>query len=161
MTKIVFLLVGILISANALAVGGGYRERRVGRVLFELKKNLSEAQQREVFQVWYDHGLGQEKAQTYSYEAVDSRRGRVSEEELAAKLMATGAVEFAEPDYLVPHARSFSDPYLRNEWHLGTINASRAWDISVGNSNVVVTVCSCLLEIPDRIFRAYLLTHRF
>lgn len=152
MTKILSLVVGVLITINAFADGGGYRERRPGHVLFQLKKGLTENQQREVFKIWNEAGLSQRGTQVYAFEQVATDKqmatteglrsgGFLTEEQIAERLKATGAVDFAEPDYLVYPVLSFTDPYIPSEWHLKTVRAFDAWNTTLGRSSVVVTVC--------------------
>lgn len=51
-------------------------------------------------------------------------------------------VEFAEPDYLIyPASTAPNDPLYNSEWHLSTINASSAWGVSTGNSQIILAVC--------------------
>ena len=147
MTKWFSLLVGMIFSFNAFAVGGGNgddavrRPRRPGHILFKLKNNLSEAEQRKVYELWMNYSLAQKKANVFAFEGFSQTQGVTSEEEFAEKLKATGAVQYAEPDYLVYPALSFSNPYIKYEWHLKTVKAQDAWDTTIGRSNVIVTVC--------------------
>jgi subtilisin family serine protease len=64
-----------------------------------------------------------------------------NEEEMANQLMATGAVEFAEPDYFLPPAMIPNDPMYVYEWHHPQIRSDLAWDVTQGSSNVLVAVC--------------------
>ena len=65
-----------------------------------------------------------------------------SEEEAAEMLLATGAVLFAEPDYLVaPDATTSNDPSLKSQWQHSKINSFGAWDTVTGNSSILVAVC--------------------
>lgn len=153
MTIKLSLVVGMFIGVNAFAVGGGnkaqeraqenarYRERRVGHVLFQLKTDLTENQQREVFRIWNESGLNKKDTAVFAFEKFDAKKEVLTEEQMAERLMATGAVEFAEPDYLVYPALTFSDPYIPNEWHLKTVRAFDAWNSTLGSKSVIVTVC--------------------
>jgi len=50
-------------------------------------------------------------------------------------------VEYAEPNYLrYAAATTPNDTFFSNLWGLNNINAPEAWDITTGNSNVVVAV---------------------
>ena len=63
-----------------------------------------------------------------------------AEQAVAAALAKNPRIKFAERDMLLPPAVIIpDDPYYPNAWHLDTINAPEAWDISFGN-NVVVAV---------------------
>ncbi len=50
-------------------------------------------------------------------------------------------VEFAEPDYLLSPADLPNDPLYGSEWHLATINAPAAWNITNGSAAIVLAVC--------------------
>ncbi len=49
-------------------------------------------------------------------------------------------VEFAELDRFVNPARLPNDPYFPTEWHLSKIAAPDAWDVTTGNSGLIVAV---------------------
>ncbi|MCC6358637.1 MAG: S8 family serine peptidase [Phycisphaerales bacterium] len=65
----------------------------------------------------------------------------MSEEELCAELVRTGAALWAEPDYLLPLATTPNDPFYGNQWQHTRINSPAAWDITTGASSVLVAVC--------------------
>ena len=50
------------------------------------------------------------------------------------------AVLYAEPDYIVSRTQSTNDPLLSKQWALPKIQASQAWEITKGSSNVHVAV---------------------
>ena len=62
---------------------------------------------------------------------------------LAATMDADPAVRFAEPNH-IQHALSFdttpNDPHYNLQWHYNLINLPAAWDITTGNSSVIVAV---------------------
>jgi thermitase len=62
------------------------------------------------------------------------------EEQLAAELLATGAVDFAEPNYAVKATGSANDPGFPNQWYLPNIGATTAWDTTTGSSSIVVAI---------------------
>jgi len=61
-----------------------------------------------------------------------------------AIVMALGqnpAIEFAEVDALLEHDETMAnDTYYGSAWHLGTMNASHAWDLSLGDGVVVAVL---------------------
>ncbi len=60
--------------------------------------------------------------------------------EAAQLLNANPAIEYAEPVYMrYPDLRP-NDPFFNQEYHLQRIRAELAWDISRGNSNVVIAI---------------------
>lgn len=81
-----------------------------------------------------------------------SYASEVDPEEAARLLAATGAVVWAEPDYLrrvelVPGDSS----YALYQWHLHTIEAAAAWDHATGDPNVLIAVIDTGVDVlhPD------------
>ncbi len=60
------------------------------------------------------------------------------EKAFSKQLMNTGAVKFAEPDALIPHAAIPSDTSYSSQWHHPKINSPVAWDTITGSE---VKVC--------------------
>jgi subtilisin family serine protease len=54
--------------------------------------------------------------------------------------MKTGLFTFVERDGVVRSTGTANDTYFSSQWHLSAIQAPSAWDITTGNSNVVVAV---------------------
>lgn len=67
--------------------------------------------------------------------------GVLSEEALAAELVATGAVEFAEPDWLVAPTVVPNDTSYSSQWQHPKIGSPTAWNTTTGSSSVLVAVC--------------------
>ncbi len=64
-----------------------------------------------------------------------------AEEAVARALGRNPAIEFAEVDALLEHdATTADDTYYGNAWHLNTMNASQAWDLSLGDGVVVAVL---------------------
>jgi len=59
---------------------------------------------------------------------------------VAATLMKTGLFTFVERDGVVRSTGTANDTYFSSQWHLSAIQATNAWDMTTGNSNVVVAV---------------------
>jgi thermitase len=49
-------------------------------------------------------------------------------------------VEYAEPDYIMKIDRTPNDTDFKKQWGLTTIQAPQAWDITTGDSNVVIAI---------------------
>jgi serine protease len=64
--------------------------------------------------------------------------------DIESRLVATGLVEWAQPDEIIPHSIVPNDSYYGLQWNLssptGGINAPMAWDLTTGSANVVVAV---------------------
>jgi serine protease len=64
-------------------------------------------------------------------------------ERIAARLSALPEVAYAEPDHIMQPTLVPNDPQYNSQWHYHEpygINLPQAWDITTGNSNVVVAV---------------------
>lgn len=75
---------------------------------------------------------------------------------LAKDLLAAGAIEYIEPNYIYSISKTANDPSLSSLWGLDNsgnvdIDASQAWDITTGNSEVVVGVVDTGIDFnhPD------------
>src|SRR5262249_19129541 len=66
--------------------------------------------------------------------------GGVAEEKVMQALSSNPVVEFAELDRYVAPERIPNDPYYPSEWHLAKIQAPSAWDVTIGNSGLIVAV---------------------
>jgi hypothetical protein len=64
--------------------------------------------------------------------------------QVANRYYETGLVEYAEPNFIYIKAFKFphtpNDPLFADQWHLPRIQASNAWDISRGDSALIVAV---------------------
>jgi subtilisin family serine protease len=58
----------------------------------------------------------------------------------AARISQVPGVVFAEPDYLIPLARTPDDPSLASQWHLNRMQCENAWDAFEDNSEIIVAV---------------------
>ena len=64
--------------------------------------------------------------------------GNYSPLKVAQHLNKVNSVEYAEPRFIGELAYNTNDPKVSNQLYLTTINAFKAWDISKGNSNVII-----------------------
>lgn len=55
-----------------------------------------------------------------------------AENELSARLMATGWFHYADPDWILFPLVTPNDPQYNNQWHLPKINAPTAWNNATG-----------------------------
>jgi hypothetical protein len=64
-------------------------------------------------------------------------------EVVAAAFEATGLVEYAEPDYMMPISRVPNDPMIGQQWFLDAVDAYDAWDLipeDPSNPDMIVAV---------------------
>jgi subtilisin family serine protease len=59
---------------------------------------------------------------------------------VAAHLTSLPEVEYAEPNWIFHEMEVPDDPFYGNQWHLTKIAAAAAWDVSHGDTNVVVAI---------------------
>ncbi|MEM0233413.1 MAG: S8 family serine peptidase [Candidatus Nezhaarchaeales archaeon] len=59
---------------------------------------------------------------------------------IESTLLSSPLIDFVEIDYPIMISQVPSDPYYPLQWYLEKINCPSAWDITSGNSNVVVAV---------------------
>ncbi len=71
----------------------------------------------------------------------------VSVEKVISGLMAMGIFEYAEPSYVFTTLGVPNDPLISNQWHLTKIKAFQAWDVTMGDSNIVVGIVDTGIEL--------------
>ena len=77
--------------------------------------------------------------------------GKEKVRDVASFLMGTGLFEYAEPFFLHQVLYNPNDPEIGSQYHLNTIQAYQAWDISKGDTNIVVGITDTGFEVahPD------------
>jgi thermitase len=116
-----------------------HMDRRPGAVVYRLKASASAEGENSLAAVRRLRGSEERKEMGAGLTVERFRPIGTNEEFLADELMATGAVEFAEPDYLVPPALVPDDTLYSLSWHHPKINTPSAWDTSTG-SGVTIAV---------------------
>jgi len=142
--KIMFRLIAIII-VFCLAVPGVFafedpvQPRRPGAVLYKIREGASPNELKALNGVLNSLGAENRKYIRGPGISLDVyTKGNVSEEGAARIIMNTGAVEFAEPDYLVEPGLTPNDPYYKSQWQHKNINSPSAWNITTGNLDVVI-----------------------
>ncbi len=113
------------------------RERREGIVLAKFKEGVSvDAIARGL------KSIGAERVDRLSLLEVDVLRvsAGAPEEDWAEKIVASGLVEWAEPDYLAQPSVTPNDPYFSYQWHHATIKSPAAWDSTTGSATIIIGV---------------------
>lgn len=117
-------------------------KRRAGTVLYQVKADASQAQAAALQLALQSAGLRADRQlRQGAMRASAPRGGGLSEEALALRLMQTGAVEWAEPDYEVEAIGTSTDPLFAQQWWHWDVHSPAAWDLTTGLSSVIVAVC--------------------
>lgn len=129
------LLFLVATSAWADPVKGARRpllERRPGAVIYRLKPGPAAADENS-FNALRRNRAARERRELGGGLVVERFDPTGDDEEsLADQMNATGAVEFAEPDYLAPPAFVPDDTLYNPSWHHPKIKTPSAWDTSTG-----------------------------
>ena len=136
-TALFFLLVPGSFAANSKS-----QPRRPQAVLYKVKSDSTPAQLGALNAVLHARGAMAKKVINKLGIYLDVYSDHVySEEEVCQQLMATGAVAFAEPDYLIAPVLVPDDPYFGSQWQHQTIDSSGAWETTTGSHSTLVAVC--------------------
>jgi subtilisin family serine protease len=130
----------LLLQAGGLAVVPAKAARRPGTVLYRLKATLTVDQHRALHTVRDEFGLKTVRGYVKGRVLRAVETGADDEEAICRRLMATGAVEFAEPDYLIPPAVIPNDPNYPVSWHHAKMRSPWAWEVSTGSPAVIAAV---------------------
>lgn len=125
------------------------KQRRQDTVLFQLKENASPENLQKLQIVLDQHQFVQERKLLHGKMKQIKALGnlkKLSEEELAALILSSGAADFAEPDYLVSPTLMPNDPKFGSQWHHAKIGSQSAWDITTGHDSIRVVVCDSGIE---------------
>lgn len=150
-TKIYILGLACVLGAS-LQTPAAYAQpgkARKNTVLYKLKAGASVDEQNALTKALGDLGIRSEKMIAHGKVnfAKIHRQGSLTEGEVAQVLMATGGLEFAEPDALVEPEMTPNDPYVGNQWQHAKIGSYAAWDkVPGGSQSVLVAVCDSGVE---------------
>lgn len=136
------VLAGSLSAQEAPRKEGRLRPRRSGIIQYRIRNDATVQQRVALESILCGHGanhsprLGILGVEGHCFDPSGSR-----EEDVAARIAATGAVDFAEPDYRHSPAAIPNDPQIGYQWHHTVMRSPEAWDVSVGSTSVLVAVC--------------------
>jgi len=138
------VLIAILTSEVACGgdAGNAARARNPHYVLYTIKDHLNAQQLTALRTVLKKYKL-KTAHKLLNGKVLHARAGATglpAEEVVAADLVATGAVEFAEPDYAARANATPNDPGYSGQWYLPNISAPTAWDTTTGSTNVIVAI---------------------
>ncbi len=153
------VLVVLLVEVGPLACWAAKTEngmpkgRRPGVVLYKWKADMSPEQRTALAALLsaYDMRLDRKLVDGTVLRVKANRPAGRDEEAMAADLELSGAVEWAEPDYVEQAVATPNDPYYANQWQHVNIRSAGAWDITTGSTQVIVAVCDTGVDLghPD------------
>jgi serine protease len=126
-------------SPSEPAPSAAVAEHVPGEVVVDLRNNLSV---RDVESFMRDHRL------TLRPAGDDSREEKIEIatvddaeiDSLVARLRQDRRVEAAEPNYIYRAYFTPNDPLLKYQWHMDTISARKAWNITAGEGVIVAII---------------------
>ena len=143
MKKFVLLLVFLGLPLSLAHAARRHWARRPGVVLYQLKSDASGTQRAALTRLLGNRQANASGAhrKVHSHLLSAAAAPGADEEDQAQALLQTGAVSYAEPDYLMPAAAVPNDPSYSLQWHHPMIHAPAAWDVTTGAHSVIVAVC--------------------
>ena len=143
MKRTFLIVIGLLLTCSWVQAERRHWSRRPGVVLYQLKSDATATQRSALDGAVSRHRMGKTHpaSTTHSHQSMAFATTGQDEEDLAAELVKTGAVQYAEPDYLMPVAAVPNDPGFPSQWYHQAIHSESAWNITKGANGVVVAVC--------------------
>lgn len=143
------VLLALFVAGIVEAAQAAPRGRAKATVVFKLRADVDDVAFGRLEAVLDAYGF---KTDRYSeglghFRMKSKAAGLPAEEVMAAFIEASGAVEFAEPDYIAAPVLTPNDPSLGSQWHHTKINSRGAWDAGSGAS-IVAAVCDTGVD-PD------------
>ncbi len=124
---------------------------RPGTVIYKISANASPSDLKGLNALLKSNGLVSERTLEGSQIVIATFEHHGREKAIAKILDKSGYVEFAEPDYAMEPTLQPNDPLFGNQWHHTNVNSRQAWDLTTGNSSVLVGVCDTGFDVnhPD------------
>ena len=153
MKKILLTVIALVLTCSWAQAARKPWDRRPGVILYQLKNEATPVQRSALAGAIsaYRTNAAPSASTARSHQTLAYASAGRDEEDLAADLMKTGAVVYAEPDYLMSPAAIPNDPGYSAQWHHAAIHSAAAWDITQGANSVIVAVCDTGVEAshPD------------
>lgn len=75
-----------------------------------------------------------------------------TENGVAARLMATGAFSYVEPDWILFPVNCGNDPLLSQQWHhaANRLDTCGAWALNTGSPSIVVAICDTGIRVTHQ-----------
>ncbi len=78
-----------------------------------------------------------------------------TENDLARDLLSTGAIQYAEPDWIVYPLACPNDSRFSSQWHHVNMDSCAGWDIHTGGSSVSVGICDTGIRTTHEDFQQH------
>ena len=127
---IVSMILGPLVISDAYAEEKFPEKYVPDRLLIKFKKDISNSEKEKTLKENGASVLAEIKQ-------IDVKLIKVPEqalEKVQAAFAKNSKVEYVEKDFILEPAAIPNDPYYPNQWHLQSIKANEAWDITKGSS---------------------------
>lgn len=141
-TKLMLVFISLLlIIPGGLAVADGTKRMRPGTVIYKLKKGATASELKKFNSLIHRQVVIQDRVLKNINVHVTQLNIKGFEKAFSDELMESGAVKFAEPDYMVlPTLDEPNDEFYSVQWHHETINSPQAWDHTTGETSILVAV---------------------
>lgn len=107
-----------------------------GGLLIKFKPGVSEEYKENLLASW---GL-EIKDEIPQIQVLKVSASQESLQCIKSGLLSNPLIDFVEEDFKIPPTIIPNDQYYSSQWHLEKISAPQAWDISKGDSNVIIAV---------------------
>lgn len=98
-----------------------------------------------------------EKTNKYGFEYADLTQiytvkyaENIPVEKAINSLHSCGFTEYVEPYYIYHHFYTPNDPSIGSQWHIASVKAYQAWNISKGDTNVVIGIIDSGIDIDHQ-----------
>jgi len=78
-----------------------------------------------------------------------------TENDVAASLLATGSIQYAEPDWIVYPLDCPNDSRFSSQWHHTNMDSCAGWDIHTGGPSVSVGICDTGIRTTHEDFQQH------
>jgi thermitase len=151
----------VVLSGTSFAAGkmnGVQKCRRPGVVLYMWKADMT-AEQRSALGalvLTYDMRIEKKIVNDTVLRVKANQAQNRTEEELANELIGSGAVEWAQPDYVEEAVMTPNDPYFSSQWQHANIRSAGAWDFTAGSTQMIIAVCDTGVDLNHADLRSRL-----
>jgi len=131
-----------LMASSSHANKQSPQERKPGRIIYKMKSNLAFEKQVKSNNLFNIHqGKKIKHHKQFDIGEIHFPDIDYEEERLCQELMATGAFEFCQPDYLISPCLVPDDTNYGNQWFHTKIDSPEVWNYTTGSPSIIVAIC--------------------